>query len=90
VVDLLQRGYTGIVTRGEALWLNPRLPEELERLELTVRYRGHTLDLRVTREAIEVHARPSDAAPIQIGIAGDVHELAAGRRRRFPLAGAAR
>jgi len=56
-VDLVQRGYTGIVTRGDTVWLNPRLPDGLACLRLTIRYRGLALDLEVTRAALEVHAR---------------------------------
>jgi alpha,alpha-trehalase len=84
-VDLVQRGYTGIETRGDVLWLNPRLPGELRCLRLTVRYRGLALDLRVTHEALEVHARTSNAAPIALGVVDAVHSLAAGETRRFEL-----
>jgi alpha,alpha-trehalase len=84
-VDLVQRGYTGIVTRGDVLWLNPRLPQELQCLRLAVRYRGLTLELRVTHEALEVHARASNAAPIALGVVEEVHTLKAGETRRFAL-----
>jgi alpha,alpha-trehalase len=84
-VDLVQRGYTGIETRGDVLWLNPRLPGELKCLRLAVRYRGLALELRVTHEALEVHARASNAAPIALGVVGAVHTLKAGETRRFAL-----
>jgi alpha,alpha-trehalase len=84
-VDIVQRGYTGIVTRGDVLWLNPRLPQELECLRLAVRYRGLTLDLEVRHDALAVHARASNAAPIALGVVDAVHSLAAGETRRFTL-----
>lgn len=84
-VDLVQRGYTGIETRGDVLWLNPRLPEELKCLRITVRYRGLALELRVTREALEVRARTSNAAPIALGVVDAVHTLKAGEKRRFAI-----
>ena len=84
-VDLVQRGYTGIEARGDALWLNPRLPEELARLRLTVRYRGLTLDLEVRQDTLEVHARASNVAPIALGIVDAVHRIAAGEKRAFAL-----
>ncbi|MEX2240467.1 MAG: glycosyl hydrolase family 65 protein [Burkholderiales bacterium] len=84
-VDLVQRGYTGIEARGDVLWLNPRLPQELACLRLTVRYRGLTLDLEVRQEVLEVHARASNAAPIALGVVDAVHSLKAGETRRFPL-----
>jgi len=82
-VDLLQRGYTGLVTRGDTLWLNPRLPDELRCLRMTIRYRGLALDVEVRHEALQVHARASNAAPIALGVVDAVHTLKAGETRRF-------
>jgi alpha,alpha-trehalase len=84
-VDLVQRGYTGIVTHGDVLWLNPCLPAELGCLRVTVRYRGLTLDLDVRQKTLHVHARASNAAPIALGVVGTVHRLAAGEAREFAL-----
>ena len=84
-VDLLQRGYTGLVTRGDALWLNPCLPQELARLRVSLRYRGLTLDLDVGQAALRVHARASNAAPIALGVVDKVHRLGAGETREFAL-----
>lgn len=84
-VDLLQRGYTGIVTRGDVLWLNPCLPDELRRVTMVVRYRGHALDLTVTQSSITVHAHASNAAPIQLGIVDSRYLLEAGETREFSL-----
>src|SRR5690606_23133755 len=64
-VDLLQRVSTGIEVAGDVLRLNPSLPEELERLDLRLRYRGHTLDLRLTRDALTVRSRDRNAPPIR-------------------------
>jgi trehalose/maltose hydrolase-like predicted phosphorylase len=47
-VDLLQRGYSGLEPRGDVLWFNPALPEELQVLEFEVHYRGHRLAVRIT------------------------------------------
>ena len=84
-VDLLQRGYTGIVTRGDVLWLNPCLPDELRRVTMVIRYRGHALDLTVTQSSITVHGHESNAAPIQLGIVDNRYLLQAGETREFLL-----
>lgn len=84
-VDLIQRCYTGTVTRGDVLWLNPCIPDELASLEMGLRYRGHHLDLHMTRERLAVHARESNASPIQIGFLETVHEISAGETRQFDL-----
>jgi len=84
-VDLIQRCYTGMVTRGDVLWLNPCLPEGLSSLELTVRYRGHGLDVRLTRALLVVRARESNAAPVLVGFGDTVYELNRNETRRFEL-----
>ena len=82
-VDFIQRCYTGLVTRGDVLWLNPGLPDDLAALTMMVRYRGHALDLRFTPDAVNVWARASSATSIKIGMRDAVYELKAGDARRF-------
>jgi alpha,alpha-trehalase len=84
-VDVLQRCYTGIELRDDVLRLNPRLPKALARLRLFVRYRGHSLEVELTADAIRVAALQCCAQAIRIAIDGEVHELAAGESRRFLL-----
>src|SRR5690606_29020540 len=84
-VDILERGSTGIETEGDVLRLNPSLPPELERLDMRVHYRGHSLDLRLTRKALTVHGRNAGAAPIRLSIQGEGHEFRCGTTRVFPL-----
>ena len=48
-VDLVQRVSTGIEVRGDVLRLNQELPREIERLDMRIRYREHSLDLRLTQ-----------------------------------------
>jgi len=84
-IDLLQRGYTGIVTRGEVLWLNPCLPEGLRHLKMRIRYQGHSLTLRITPDRLTVTARRSAEKPIRIGFRDKVFELEEGSSREFDL-----
>jgi alpha,alpha-trehalase len=84
-VDLVQRCFTGMVTRGDVLWLNPCLPDELSRLSMTVCYRGRSLDLRVTPDWLDVRADQGDGNPITIGVRDAVYPIQAGEKRRFPL-----
>jgi alpha,alpha-trehalase len=84
-VDLVQRGYTGIETRGDVLRLNPRLPEELGCLRMSLRYRGHALDLEVRQDALEVRARDSNSVPLALVVVDTPHTLAPGEARRFEL-----
>jgi trehalose/maltose hydrolase-like predicted phosphorylase len=77
-VDVLQRCYTGLELRGDVLWLNPRLPEPLQRLRLFVRYRGHSLALDIRQDRVEVSAVRCAAPRMKVGIRDRVHELGAG------------
>ena len=79
-LDLLQRCYTGLELRDDVLWLNPRLPTELRRLDFTVLYRGQLVELQFEDECVTVASHTSSGAPISIGIQGTVTELEAGGR----------
>jgi trehalose/maltose hydrolase-like predicted phosphorylase len=84
-VDLVQRVSTGIEITGGVLRLNPRLPKELDRLDMRIRYRGHTLDLRLTPDTLTVRGRKPRAAPIRMAFADEQYEFAAGSTLRFRL-----
>ncbi|MEO8599488.1 MAG: glycosyl hydrolase family 65 protein, partial [bacterium] len=71
--------------RGDVLWLNPELPQEMERLDLRIRYRGHSLDLRLTRDALTVRGRDGAAAPISLCVDGKVCEFASDTTVVFQL-----
>ncbi len=84
-VDVLQRCYTGIELRGDVLWLNPRLPKPLRRLRLFVRYRGQSLDLELTADAVRVNAMYCQAPSIRVAVNGETFDIAASESRRFTL-----
>ena len=84
-VDLIQRCFTGIETRGDVLWLNPRLPEGLNSLTLNIHYRHHVLGLQVSRTCVRVSTEPSSEAPMQVGIRNEIHRLNPGEVREFQL-----
>ena len=84
-VDLVQRVSTGIAVTGDVLRLNPPLPQEIERFDMRIRYRGHALDLRLTRATLTVRGRERGVAPITLGIQNEVYEFAGGSTRVFKL-----
>ena len=84
-VDLIQRCYTGAEPRANVLTFNPRLPDELNRLKTTIRYRGQTLDLDVTHDRLRIASRPFTAYPITIAYRGHVREISPGQRFEFRL-----
>jgi alpha,alpha-trehalase len=84
-VDLILRGYTGIETREDVLWLNPCLPEEVSRLRMCIRYRGHPLELEITGDRVWVQSPHRVHEPLKVGFDGEVHVLEADEVREFAL-----
>ena len=72
VVDLMQRAYTGLETRGHVLYFNPALPDELSSLHLHIRYRFHSLEVEITPKKLKIETLESPAGPIQISVKGKV------------------
>jgi beta-phosphoglucomutase family hydrolase len=79
-VDLVQRVSTGIEVTGDMLRLNPQLPQGMDRLDMRIRYRGHSLDVRLTRASLIVRGRDRGPAPIRLGFKNEVHEFSGGTR----------
>ena len=88
-VDLVQRVWTGIEVKADVLRLNPELPQDIERLDMRVRYRGHSLDLRLTRDSLTVRGRDGAAAPVLLCVDGKTCEFVSGMTRVFRLNGEA-
>lgn len=84
-VDLVQRVSTGIEVKNEALRLNPELPQEIGRLDMRIRYRGQSIDLRLTHESLTVRGRDGNAPPISLCVNDRVETFTGGTTRVFPL-----
>lgn len=84
-VDIVQRCYTGIETREEALHIDPSLPETLTRLRTHVRYRKQILDIDIDHETVTISSRPFTALPITIAYRGHVRQMSPGQSHCFHL-----
>jgi trehalose/maltose hydrolase-like predicted phosphorylase len=84
-VDLVQRVCTGVETTGGVLRFNPRLPQGLEQLSMRIRYRGHGLDLQLTRGSLSVKAQATEAPPIRIAVGEDQRDLQPGEEHVFDI-----
>jgi trehalose/maltose hydrolase-like predicted phosphorylase len=85
-VDLLQRCYTGLEVREDALWLDPRLPSALGSLELDLRYRGHWgLTVAVDRRTVTVSLREDRQDPVLVRLRGTGASVRPGETRTFHL-----
>jgi trehalose/maltose hydrolase-like predicted phosphorylase len=79
-VDLLERCYSGLETRADALWLNPCLPAELARLSLVLVYRGHSLSVHIDQHEVRIGVEGMPSSPATIVIQGEPHLLQPGSR----------
>ena len=84
-VDQVIRVSTGIEAKGDVLWLNPELAPEMKSLDLRIRYRGHSIDLHLTHDALTVRGEDLDVAPIALSVAGETYEFVSGTTRVFQL-----
>src|SRR5690606_6534821 len=67
-LDLVKRVITGVEATGDVLRLNPRLPHELSRFDVQIRYRGHSLELRVTPDALRIRGIERGPNPIRMAV----------------------
>ncbi|KJS01318.1 MAG: beta-phosphoglucomutase [Desulfobulbaceae bacterium BRH_c16a] len=78
-LDLMQRCYTGLETKEDALWFNPALPREVESMVFSILYRQHWLRVTIKKESIAVTSLGESCAPITVGLRGNRYELQPGR-----------
>ena len=52
---------------------------------MRIRYRGHSIDLQLTRGALTMRGYDRKAAPISVSVAGKSYEFAGGSTRVFSL-----
>jgi alpha,alpha-trehalase len=84
-VDLMQRGYTGIEARGDVLWFNPCLPDEVASLSFPLRYRQHWLEAEITSDRLKVRSHEGSLEPIKLGFKERVYQLEPGDTKEFAL-----
>jgi len=61
------------------------LPEELERLRMQVRYRGHSLEVEITQSKLKVSSLRCTENPIKIGYKDSMIDLRERDTREFSL-----
>jgi trehalose/maltose hydrolase-like predicted phosphorylase len=70
-VDLLVRGFTGLETRGEALGLDPCLPDALTGLRFRLRYRYHPdVEVAITHDSVRIGGS-TDRAGLPVRVRDD-------------------
>lgn len=85
--DLVQRCYTGLEVRGEALWFNPMLPPELRSLRFDMRFRGVELEVDVDHRRLRVTSVAGHPRSASLMLAGEPVSLAVGQSVEVRLTG---
>jgi beta-phosphoglucomutase family hydrolase len=86
-VDLVQRVSTGIEVKNNVLRINPELPQDIGRLDMRIRYRGQSFDLRLTHDSLTVRGRERLAPPIALCINDTIETFVGGTTRVFQMRG---
>ncbi len=84
-VNMIQNGYTGMETREDVLRFNPHLPEELGKLRMQIRYRGHDLYVEISSGKLKITAGRAREKPIKIGYKEDIQILEEGKSLEIGL-----
>ncbi|AZQ39487.1 glycoside hydrolase family 65 protein [Streptomyces cyaneochromogenes] len=85
-LDLVQRGLTGLETRGGALWLDPVPLPELSSYGFSLRYQGHWgVRLRLERGKLEIAVPSSDASAIDVRLRDRAVSVEPGETARLEL-----
>ncbi|WP_405577200.1 glycoside hydrolase family 65 protein [Streptomyces sp. NBC_01092] len=85
-LDLVQRGLTGLETRGGALWLDPVPLPELSSYGFALRYQGHWgVRLQLERGKLEIAVPTSDASPIDVRLPDRAVRVEPGGTARLEL-----
>lgn len=85
-VDFIQRCYTGINMSNNILYLNPELPEAINKLELRLKYRGVWFDLKIDRKRARLKVGLGNGQVIQMQFKGEMMELRPGEEKELQLA----
>ncbi len=81
-------GFCGIMRRGEALRLDPQLPEAWKRVRMPLRFRGASLglDLRRRKDGVDMGITV-EKAPVTLRLGGEEKEFRPGTYRLRRLNG---
>jgi len=84
-VDLLQRCFTGLETRGGVLRFNPQWPEQLGTFTCRLRFRENDIIVRISSTRLRVSAVAGDVPEVRVGCSDQWLTLRPGETVEFQL-----
>jgi alpha,alpha-trehalase len=82
-IDIVLRGLTGMLARGDTLRFDPALPAEVRQLRFSVHYRSNRLDVSLVSNCMSVTCRPGRAAPVTVMVREETRQLGPGETAEF-------
>lgn len=84
-VDVIQRCYTGLTIRDGILTFDPLLPDKLDGIRFSIRYRGAWLGLQVNHDALTLRLHEGDPGMVKVGVRDRIYVLKAGYEQRIEI-----
>lgn len=84
-VDLIQRCYSGLEVGEEALWINPDLPEYVQKITMRIKYRHHWISIAIDHKKLEIAFDEGWSNEIKIGVVDQIYTFNKGEVREFEL-----
>jgi hypothetical protein len=85
--DLVVRGYSGLEFHDDALWFDPQLPQEVERIHFGMLYRGQQINVHIAKFELRPRLEPCATSPIEVDVQGARRTLVAGGTTSYPIDG---
>lgn len=83
-LDLIQRCYTGLEIYNDVLWIRPNMPQDLVKINMRIRFRGHWISLSIDHERIRISFEEGWSNKVNIGIIDEIYEFEKGDIQEFP------
>ncbi|HDS84784.1 MAG TPA: glycoside hydrolase family 65 protein [Phycisphaerales bacterium] len=84
-VDILQRCYTGLAFEDEMLALNPRIPHDIEKLCMKIKYHNRWIDIATTPGSMTIASDSCELNAVKFRFQDKVYELRPGQKHTFAL-----
>jgi trehalose/maltose hydrolase-like predicted phosphorylase/beta-phosphoglucomutase-like phosphatase (HAD superfamily) len=84
-LDIVMLGLTGLQAHGDTLRFDPAPLPQIRHVGFSIHYRGHRVEINLTKDRLSVSSRPGPTPPIKVFALGQTRELASGMRMEFAL-----
>ncbi len=84
-LDLIQRAFSGLEVGEEALWINPHIPEHIEKINMRIKYQQHWISISIGHQKLIISFEGGYTNKVNIGVIDKIYEFNHGEVREFSL-----